>query len=267
MTAHSLYTIDPTALPKHFEARKREQYWREFWEMQGIYHYDPSRRREETFAVDTPPPTVSGSLHIGHVFSYTHADIIVRYKRMRGYNIFYPMGWDDNGLPTERRVQNYFHVKCNSQLPYIKGVQARQATAKIRKKPMQDVSRQNFIELCHQLTQEDEQAFMDLWKHVGLSVDWRQEYATIDDHCRHLAQLSFLDLYDKGHVYSREAPTMWDVDFQTAVAQAESEDRDLPTAFYRIAFGVQDSDRTFTISHHAPGIAAGLRGRDCTPRR
>ncbi len=261
----ALHTIDPTTLPKHFEAQKREQYWAEFWETQGMYHYDPSRSREETFAVDTPPPTVSGTLHIGHVFSYTHADILARYKRMRGFNIFYPIGWDDNGLPTERRVQNYFHVRCNSKLPYTQGFHAQQATAKIRKKPMQDVSRQNFIELCQQLTQEDEQAFMDLWKRVGLSVDWREEYATIDDHCRQLAQLSFLDLYDKGHVYSREAPTMWDVDFQTAVAQAELEDREMPTAFYRIAFGIQNSDCTVTIATTRPELLPACVGMTAHP--
>ena len=124
--------IDMNELPKHYMFQEREQHWRDFWEANGVYHYDSSRSGEETFVVDTPPPTVSGSLHIGHVFSYTHTDIIVRYKRMRGFNIFYPMGWDDNGLPTERRVQNYFHVKCNINLPYTPDMQFNQATAKIQ---------------------------------------------------------------------------------------------------------------------------------------
>jgi valyl-tRNA synthetase len=263
--AKLLRHIDPTALPKHFKAQECEQHWHRIWEAKGIYHYEPSRPREETFVVDTPPPTVSGALHIGHVFSYTHTDIIVRYKRMRGFNIFYPMGWDDNGLPTERRVQNYFHVKCNPQLSYTPNLQLKQATAKIRKKPMQDVSRKNFIELCHQLTQEDEQAFMNLWQRVGLSVDWREEYATIDDHCRHLAQLSFLDLYEKGHVYSQEAPTMWDVDFQTAVAQAELEDREMSIAFYRIVFGIKDSDRSFVIATTRPELLPACVGVTAHP--
>jgi len=261
----ALNYIEMDDLPKHFMAQEREQLWRDFWETNGVYHYDPSISREETFVVDTPPPTVSGSLHIGHVFSYTHTDILVRYKRMRGFNIFYPMGWDDNGLPTERRVQNYFHVKCNVKLPYTPGLQFNQATAKIRKKPMQEVSRKNFIELCQQLTREDEKVFMNIWQRVGLSVDWREEYATIDDHCRHLAQLSFLDLYEKGHVYHQKAPTMWDVDFQTAIAQAELEEREIPATFYRIAFGVEGTNRHFTIATTRPELLPACVGVTAHP--
>ena len=111
-------SIDPARLPKHFEATRVEARWDEQWQASGVYHYDASRSREETFVVDTPPPTASGSLHIGHVFSYTHADVVVRYKRMTGMNIFYPMGWDDNGLPTERRVQNLLGIRCDPKLPY-----------------------------------------------------------------------------------------------------------------------------------------------------
>src|SRR3990172_2821228 len=113
-----LRAIDPAALPKHFDAAAAERRWSAEWERSGIYRYDPSRPREATFVVDTPPPTVSGSLHIGHVFSYTHTDVLVRQARMRGMNVFYPMGWDDNGLPTERRVQNLFHVRCDPHAPY-----------------------------------------------------------------------------------------------------------------------------------------------------
>lgn len=260
-----LKNINMNDLPKHFNAQEREQYWRDFWEANGVYHYDSQRPREETFVVDTPPPTVSGSLHIGHVFSYTHTDIIVRYKRMRGFNIFYPMGWDDNGLPTERRVQNYFHVKCNVKLPYTPDIQFAQATSKIRKKPMREVSRKNFIELCQQLTREDEKIFMHIWQRVGLSVDWREEYATIDDHCRHLAQFSFLDLYEKDQVYQQESPTMWDVDFQTAIAQAELEEREIPAAFYRISFGVEDSDRHFIIATTRPELLPACVGVTAHP--
>src|ERR687893_775041 len=100
------------------DQRQIETRWRDFWETSGAYRYDPNRGRDETFVVDTPPPTASGALHIGHVFSYTHTDLMVRYKRMRGFNIFYPMGWDDNGLPTERRVQNVFNVRCEPSVPY-----------------------------------------------------------------------------------------------------------------------------------------------------
>src|SRR5690606_11490458 len=143
--------------------------------------------------VDTPPPTVSGSLHVGHVFSYTHTDIIVRHQRMLGKNIFYPMGWDDNGLPTERRVQNYFHVRCDPNQPYIPNLKLEEASAKQKKDQPKLLNRRNFIELCHTLTQVDEKVFEELFTRLGLSVDWRQTYATIDDRCRKQAQLSFLD--------------------------------------------------------------------------
>ena len=195
-------TIDPTTLPKHFDAPAAEERWDQTWQEQGLYHYDPSRPRQETFVVDTPPPTVSGSLHVGHVFSYTHTDVIVRQQRMCGLNIFYPMGWDDNGLPTERRVQNYYHLRCDPSLPYEEGLELEPASAKVRKKQPRLVSRPNFIEACQQLTREDEKAFLALWRRLGLSVDWRQEYATIDDHCRKIAQLSFLDLHARGMLYN-----------------------------------------------------------------
>ena len=154
--------IDPTQIAKHFDPNDAAQRWNERWEKDAVYAYDPSRSREETFVVDTPPPTVSGSLHIGHVFSYTHPDVIARYKRMRGMNIYYPMGWDDNGLPTERRVQNYYHVRCDPETPYEEGLSLEPASAKVRKGPARLVSRKNFIELCEGLTEEDEKAFLDL---------------------------------------------------------------------------------------------------------
>ncbi|MCB9591691.1 MAG: valine--tRNA ligase [Sandaracinaceae bacterium] len=256
MSADSFETIDFASLPKHFDSAAAEERLGEAWEARGVYHYDPTRPREETFVVDTPPPTVSGSLHMGHVFSYTHTDVLVRQRRMRGQNIFYPMGWDDNGLPTERRVQNHFHVRCEPGVPYDPDLKREPVDAKTAKKerPLV-VSRRNFIELCNIVTREDEKAFMALWRRMGLSVDWRQEYATIDDHCRHLAQLSFLDLHEKGHVYSNEAPTMWDVDFQTAVAQAEVEDRPKNGAFHDIRFGVRGApDRSFVISTTRPEL-------------
>jgi valyl-tRNA synthetase len=204
--------------------------------------------------VDTPPPTVSGSLHIGHVFSYTHTDLIVRHRRMRGLNIFYPMGWDDNGLPTERRVQNHYHVRCDPSLPYEEGVELEAASAKVKKQPPRMLSRPNFIEACSALTAQDEKAFMALWRRLGLSVDWRQEYATIDDHCREVAQRSFLDLHAKGYLYSTDAPTLWDVDFQTAVAQAELEDRELQSTFNDIAFGVEGTTQEFVIATTRPEL-------------
>ena len=264
-TRRRFLRIDPQTLAKHFDAKEAEERWDRAWQEQGIYRYDPTVPREKTFVVDTPPPTVSGSLHMGHIFSYTHTDVIARYKRMQGLNIFYPMGWDDNGLPTERRVQNYFHVTCNPKLPYQPNFQREHASAKAREHHPVELSRKNFIELCQQLTKEDEKAFMELWRRVGLSVDWSEEYATIGDHARHIAQLSFLDLYEKGHIYHHEAPTMWDIHFQTAVAQAELEDRPVSGAFYRIAFGVEGQDRSFVIATTRPELLAACVGVTAHP--
>jgi valyl-tRNA synthetase len=261
----SARAIDPATLPKHFEAATAEERWARAWDEAGLHHYDPARPRRDTFVVDTPPPTVSGSLHVGHVFSYTQTDVIARYQRMRGRNVFYPMGWDDNGLPTERRVQNHFHVRCDPRLPFDPALRLEPPTAAELKQPPRIVSRPNFIALCHRVTREDEEAFKALWRRLGLSVDWRQEYATIDDRCRHLAQLSFLDLFAKGHVYSVEAPTMWDVDFQTAVAQAEVEDRPQPGAFHHLEFGVEGSDARFTIATTRPELLAACVGVTAHP--
>jgi valyl-tRNA synthetase len=211
-----------------------EQEWRDFWERHGIYSYDPSRGRDETFVVDTPPPTVSGALHIGHVFSYTHTDLIARYKRMRGLNVFYPMGWDDNGLPTERRVQNVFNVRCDPTLPYDPDLKVEFG----REGETIAVSRRNFIELCDEVVREDEAKFKELWQRLGLSIDWNYTYATIDEHCRFVSQYSFLRVLEKGEAELREAPTMWDIDFQSAVAQAEVEDRERDGEFHRIRFEV-----------------------------
>ncbi|MFO0647149.1 MAG: valine--tRNA ligase [Polyangiales bacterium] len=256
-------TIDPEALSKHFDAAEAEARLAARWEREGTWRYDPSRPREETFVIDTPPPTVSGSLHMGHIFSYTHTDVIARQRRMQGLEVFYPMGWDDNGLPTERRVQNHFNVRTDVKAPYEPGLVVTPPPADAPKKDREaprTVSRPNFIELCNALTREDEKAFKALWTRLGLSVDWSQEYATIDDRCRATAQRSFLDLYAKGHLYSVEAPTMWDVDFQTAVAQAELEDRPSQGAFHDIAFAVRDADERFVISTTRPELLAACVG-------
>ena len=236
-------------LPKQYVPKEVESKWRARWQEMGIYRWDPERARNETFVVDSPPPTVSGSLHVGHVFSYTHQDLIVRQRRMAGMNIFYPMGWDDNGLPTERRVQNFFNVRCDPYLPYLPNFKPRSNP----KEPPEIISRPNFIELCRQLTQIDEKAFQELWQQLGLSIDWEQEYATIDDHCRRTSQLSFLKLLGEGHAYATEAPTLWDVDFQTAVAQAEVEDRPLTGAFHHIRFGVEGGG-SFVVATTRPEL-------------
>jgi hypothetical protein len=236
-----------------------EQKWGARWEADGVYRFDRSAPRDAVYAIDTPPPTVSGSLHIGHVFSYTHTDVIARFQRMRGKAVFYPMGWDDNGLPTERRVQNYFGVRCDPSLPYDPSFAAPEKPGK----HAIPVSRPNFIELCARLTAEDEKVFEHLWRYLGLSVDWSMTYATIDRRAQRVSQLAFLRLLQQGLAYQLEAPTLWDVDFRTAVAQAELEDREqpgrLPPDPLRAGVPVRDGpvrrDR-----HDAPGADPRLRG-------
>ncbi|MFC3997766.1 valine--tRNA ligase [Nocardiopsis sediminis] len=210
-----------------------EAKWVDVWDGSGVYHFDRSKSREQIFSIDTPPPTVSGSLHIGHVFSYTHTDTVARFQRMRGKSVFYPMGWDDNGLPTERRVQNYYGVRCDPSIPYDPDFSP---PAKPDPKRQAPISRRNFIELCDRLTVEDEKVFEGIWRRLGLSVDWRYTYATIDDASRAAAQRAFLRNLARGEAYMAEAPTLWDVTFRTAVAQAELEDRERPSAYHKISF-------------------------------
>ena len=210
-----------------------EARWTQVWEEQGTYRFDRSKSREQVFSIDTPPPTVSGSLHVGHVFSYTHTDIVARYQRMRGREVFYPMGWDDNGLPTERRVQHDFGVRCDPSVPYDPDFQL---PAKPDPKKQVPISRRNFIELCERWTEEVEQAYEELWRLVGLSVDWTQKYTTIGDASRAASQRAFLRNLARGEAYQAEAPSLWDVTFQTAVAQAELEARPYPGHFHRVAF-------------------------------
>jgi valyl-tRNA synthetase len=215
-----------------------EQKWGERWEADGVYRFDRSKSREQIYAIDTPPPTVSGSLHVGSVMSYTHTDLMARFKRMRGAEVFYPMGWDDNGLATERRVQNFFGVRCEPLLPYDPGFDL-ETLERPKDEPV-GISRRNFIELCDRLTADDEKAFEALFRRLGLSVDWTQLYTTIGERSRRVSQRAFLRLVDKGLAYTAEAPTMWDVDFRTAVAQAEIEDREQDGLYVVVAFDRED---------------------------
>jgi len=221
-----------------------EAKWETRWNSDGTYRFDrDTATRDTIFSIDTPPPTASGSLHIGHVFSYTHTDVVARFQRMRGKSVFYPMGWDDNGLPTERRVQNYYGVRCDPSLPYtdnfvppFEGGDGKSTKAA----DQLPISRRNFIELCEVLTKEDEKQFEALWRTLGLSVDWTQTYRTIGSEALFTSQLAFLGNVARGEAYQAMAPTLWDVTFRTAVAQAELEDKEVPAAYHRVSFQKPD---------------------------
>ena len=209
-----------------------EATWSNQWEAGGTYRFDRTKDRSQVYSIDTPPPTASGSLHVGHVFSYTHTDCIARYKRMRGFEVFYPMGWDDNGLPTERRVQNYYGVRCDPSLPFDPSFTPPAEPGK----DQVPIARKNFVELCEKLTVEDEVVFEELFRRLGLSIDWALTYQTIDKRSQRVSQLAFLRNLARGEAYQSEAPTLWDVTFRTAVAQAELEDRERDGAYHRIGF-------------------------------
>ncbi len=217
-----------------------EATWDARWEADGTFRFDRAAARDRVYSIDTPPPTVSGSLHVGHVFSYTHTDTVARFWRMRGREVFYPMGWDDNGLPTERRVQNYYGVRCDPTLPFDPDFTAPPQEATGPAKQAVSISRPNFVALCTGLTIEDEKAFEDLFRHLGLSVDWSHTYTTIGERAQRTSQKAFLHHLQEGYAYQAEAPTLWDVDFQTAVAQAELEDRERPGAYHRLRFRAPD---------------------------
>ncbi len=225
-----------------------EATWTARWDDQGVYRFDRATRREDVYSIDTPPPTVSGELHIGHVFSYTQGDVIARFWRMRGKNVFYPMGWDDNGLPTERRVENYYGVRCDPALPYDPDFTPPEKPGKEKL----GVSRRNFVELCHHLTALDEEAFKTLWRYLGVSVDWSLEYTTISPLAQAISQRAFLAMLERGDVYSSVAPTLWDIDFRTAVSQAELEDREQAGTYHRVAFARKDGTGHIEIETTRP---------------
>ncbi len=229
-----------------------EEHWMARWDKEHVYRFNAEATREDVYSIDTPPPTVSGTLHIGHVYSYTHPDVVARFWRMRGKDVFYPMGWDDNGLPTERRVENFYGVRCDPSLPYDPKYRPPEKAPKDKVA----ISRKNFVELCIELTSRDEQAFKDLWRAIGVSVDWNYEYSTISKEAQAVSQRAFLGMLAREEVYSAEAPTLWDIDFRTAVSQAELEDRERPGAYHRIAFDRADNTGTVDVDTTRPELLA-----------
>ena len=179
------------ALSNKYIAAESEQKWQKFWEDEGIYAFDPQSDKE-TFSIDTPPPTVSGKLHIGHVFSYTQAEIVARYQRMLGKNVMYPFGFDDNGLPTEILTEREKGIK-GSEMP-----------------------RAEFVKHCEEVSEKYRAQFKELWQSLGFSCAWESAYSTISEKSQRISQRSFLDLLEKGHVEFKEAPTLWNVNCQTS---------------------------------------------------
>ncbi|WP_436699485.1 valine--tRNA ligase [Nocardioides sp. BYT-33-1] len=257
----STQTPDPTSAPGAVVVPDKpaleglEEKWAERWKDADTYGFDRTQPRENVYAIDTPPPTVSGSLHVGHVFSYTHTDLIARFQRMQGKSVFYPMGWDDNGLPTERRVQNYFGVRCDPSLPYDPDFTPPEKPDPKRQIP---ISRPNFIALCEQLVEQDEKVFEDLWRTLGLSVDWNTTYTTIGPKAQTVSQRAFLRNLARGEAYLQEAPTLWDVTFQTAVAQAELEARDYAGAYHRVAYHKPDGSPVYVETTRPELIASAV---------
>ena len=209
-----------------------EPKWRESWKSGNALKWDQTLPAELDYVIDTPPPTVSGVLHIGHVYSYTQADIIARYFRMRGRNVLYPIGWDDNGLPTERLVE------------------------KIKKVRGSDLPRQDFVDLCRQVIPDYEDMFRELFDRLGLSVDWSREYQTIAKESQAISQLSFLDLYRKGILERRLEPTLWDPADRTAIAQAEVDEKAQTGEIHTIAFGLAGGDEVLIATTRPELIAA-----------
>jgi len=198
-------------LPKRYDFHTIEDKWQKFWESNNVYTFDPDSTAP-VFSVDTPPPTVSGNLHIGHIFSYTQAEAIVRYFRMKGYNVLYPMGFDDNGLPSERLTEKEHKVKGSH------------------------MDRTDFINLCLKTTRKYVTKFATLWKKLGFSIEWNRVYSTIDETSRRISQRSFIELYNQGKIYRKEAPALFCTECHTSFAQAEIESKDLSSKFYDILF-------------------------------
>ena len=219
-------------LSKKYNAMETEQKWMNYWKEEHIYKFIPDQR--EVFSIDTPPPTVNGKIHIGHIFSYSQTEMIARYKRLRGYNIFYPFGFDDNGLPSERLVEKTIGKKAH------------------------EIGREAFSKLCYETTDKYENEFQELFSRLGVSTDWDIHYKTVSPSTIKISQASFLDLVNKGHAYHKESPALWCNECLTSIAQAELETKTINTTFNYINFKTVEDNEEFTIATTRPELLPAI---------
>ena len=218
-------------LDKKYNAQEKEIKWLNYWNENKVYEFKPDQK--EVFSIDTPPPTVNGKIHIGHIFSYSQTEMIARYKRLRGYNIFYPFGFDDNGLPSERLVE------------------------KEQGKKAHEIGREEFSKLCYKTTDKYEEEFKELFSKMGVSTDWNIHYKTVSPSTIKISQSSFLDLIDKGHCYHKESPALWCNECLTSIAQAELETKTIKTTFNYINYSTTDGE-IFTIATTRPELIPAI---------
>ena len=219
-------------LDKKYNSLEKEEKWLNYWKENKIYEFKPDHR--EVYSIDTPPPTVNGKIHIGHIFSYSQAEMIARYKRIRGYNVFYPFGFDDNGLPSERLVE------------------------KEQGKKAHEIGRENFSKLCYETTDKYEEEFQDLFSRLGVSTDWSIHYKTVSPSTIKISQTSFLDLIEKGHCYHKESPALWCNECLTSIAQAELETKTIKTTFNYVNFETVEDGEKFTIATTRPELMPAI---------
>ena len=219
-------------LDKKYNAKEKEEKWLNYWKENKIYEFKPDNRK--VYSIDTPPPTVNGKIHIGHIFSYYQAEMIARYKRLCGYNVFYPFGFDDNGLPSERLVE------------------------KEQGKKAHEIGRADFSKLCYETTDKYEEEFQYLFSKLGVSTDWSMHYKTVSPSTIKISQTSFLDLIEKGHCYHKESPALWCNECLTSIAQAELETKTIKTTFNYITFETVENKEKFIIATTRPELLPAI---------
>ncbi|MCI8272955.1 MAG: valine--tRNA ligase [Clostridia bacterium] len=219
-------------LDKKYNAEEKEKKWLDYWRENSLYKFERDGR--EVYSIDTPPPTVNGKIHIGHIFSYTQTEMLARYKRLRGYNVFYPFGFDDNGLPSERLVE------------------------KEQGKRAHEIGREEFSKLCYETTDKYESYFQDLFSKMGVSTDWGIHYKTVSPSTIKISQTSFLDLAEKGHCYHKESPALWCNECLTSIAQAELETKTIKTTFNYIKFTTVEDNEEFIIATTRPELLPAI---------